>query len=154
MKSVVFIDTSVLCNIVPVPGWDQDTDEVLGELQVRLREGQELVLPATAVIETGNFIAQIPDGGLRRGTAERFSEILRLICAGEAPWILHDFAWNRVFLAELISGTDSGSTYIEHATNQVGAGDLCILTEVHQFRTRSRVPAKIWTLDLALSAYG
>jgi hypothetical protein len=38
-----------------------------------------LILPVTALIETGNFIAHIPDGNARRKTAQTFEELLRLV---------------------------------------------------------------------------
>lgn len=102
MSEVAFIDTSVLCNIVPVPGRAQDHEEVIAEMSERLGRGVEFILPITAVIETGNFIAQIADGRQRRTAAEKLRDILKFVAAGEAPWILHDFPWDATFLTELL----------------------------------------------------
>ena len=107
MQSVVFVDTSILCNLVPVPGRDQDREHVQQELKLRLSRREEFILPITTVVETGNFIAQLDNGGLRRSTAQRLADILRLICAGRAPWILHDVPWNREFLEQLLDGADT-----------------------------------------------
>ncbi len=152
MGTLTFIDTSILCNLVPVPGYDQQRAEVAGEMSDRLRAGEEFILPITSVIETGNHIAQLGSGGARRQAATRLDAMLRMICAGQAPWVLHDVAWNRDFLQQLLDGADTQTSYIEHAQSGVGAGDLCILTERQSFTERSRIPAAIWTLDQGLSA--
>ncbi len=57
-----------------------------------------LILPVTALIETGNFIAQIPDGNARRKAAQTFEELLRLVIKNQAPWRLHQFIWGTELL--------------------------------------------------------
>jgi hypothetical protein len=81
--TVSFVDTSILCNMLPVPGRDQQRDEVIEELREKLAEGETLILPVTAVIETGNFVAQLKDG--------------------RAPWRLHEFERGATFLDGLLS---------------------------------------------------
>lgn len=152
-RGVVFIDSSIMCNLVPVPGRDQDRTEVQSELRERLAKGQQFILPITAVIETGNFVAQLSNGRLRRETATRIADILRLICEGKAPWVLHDLAWNKLFLEAFLEGGGTQVDYIQHAMAQVGAGDLCLLTERQHYVERTGVPASIWTLDEALRAF-
>lgn len=154
MGAVIFIDTSVLCNLVPVPGRDQHADEVKDELRAHLASRRVFVLPITAVVETGNFIAQIPDGRARRKAAQDFEQILRFVCEGKAPWTLHDVAWSAAFIEDMLQGADTGSTYVQHAQNKVGAGDLCILTERYQYQNRTQSRAEIWTRDVALGAHG
>ncbi len=153
MRSMVFIDTSVLCNLVPVPGKDQNQEIVREELKIRIERGEQFILPITAVVETGNFIAQLNNGGLRRIAAQKLEAILRSICDGRSPWVLHDVPWDRNFLETLLEGADTGVDYVSHAQNQLGAGDLCVLAERHLYHLRSRVPATIWSLDAALNAY-
>jgi hypothetical protein len=153
MSAIAFIDTSVLCNLVPVPGRDQRKAEVALEMKSRLDSGERFILPITAVIETGNFIGQLADGRERRATAIKFDLILRYVCNGDAPWILHDVAWNRSFLEQFLDGAGTGASYVDHAQNRVGAGDLCILTEREHYQNRSRIPAGVWTLDTALGAH-
>ena len=129
MSTISFIDTSILCNLVPVPGFDQQKDGVSEELRRRLDDGEEFILPITS------------------------EKLLRLICAGQAPWVLHDVAWDRGFLQSFLDGADTATSFIDHAQAGVGAGDLCILTERQAFSERSRIPAGIWTLDGGLSAH-
>lgn len=148
-----FIDTSVFCNILPVPGRDQDRDEVMQELKTRMSSGT-LILPVTTVIETGNFIAQLPTGGQRRAAALRFVEVLRLVCGGRAPWTLHQFAWDQGILDDLITGSGTGSTLVQHAEAKVGTGDLTILAEMRAYARRTQsTDVRVWSLDDALSAH-
>lgn len=152
MSAISFIDTSILCNLVPVPGYDQHREQVTEEMTLRLNRGEQFILPITAVIETGNHIAQLPSGGVRREAATKLDAMLRLICAGRAPWILHDIAWNGDFLQRLLDGADTETSYVDQAVAKVGAGDLCILTERLAFSERSGIRAGVWTLDGGLSA--
>jgi hypothetical protein len=122
-------------------------------MAARLRSGQQFILPITTVIETGNFIAQIPRGDSRRACAIRMAELLRLICQGRAPWVLHDVAWNRDFLERFLDGADTQVGYVQHAVSQLSAGDLCLLTERHHYHTRTSITARIWTLDAGLAAH-
>ena len=153
MLGVSFIDTSVLCNLVPVPGRDQNADKVRHEMKERLDRREQFILPITSVIETGNFIAQLSDGRERRNTAEKLDKILKMICEGKAPWVLHDVAWDRSFLQQMLDGADTETSYVQHAANQVGAGDLCIINERWHYQQRSQIRARIWTFDQGLSAY-
>jgi hypothetical protein len=153
MTTVVFIDTSILCNLIPVPGRNQDETQVRTELSSRLSSGHQFILPITSVIETGNFVAQLGDGRERLATATKFESILRLICAGNAPWVLHDVAWNQDFLELFLDGGGSGMNYVEHAQSRIGAGDLCILTEREHYRARTKIDAEVWTLDDGLNSH-
>lgn len=153
MRNVVFIDTSVLCNLVPVPGRDQHRSAVQEELKRRLERNDSFVLPITAVIETGNFIAQLNDGGVRRSTARTMEKLLRLVCEEKAPWVLHDVAWNREFLEQFLNGADTCIDYMAHAQARLGAGDLCILVERQRYQSRTKIKAEIWTLDKGLGAH-
>lgn len=151
---VHFIDTSVLCNLVPVPGRDSNRIEVREELQSFLDASDVLILPVTAVIETGNFIANLSDGRLRRQTAERLAAQLRLAVKGQAPYIFHDFTWDQSFVNRFLDGAGSGQSFVEQATNEIGAGDLLILTEIDHYKRRARLPVHLWTRDTALMSYG
>ena len=153
MSTIVFIDTSILCNLIPVPGRSQHEAEVRKELAARQRRGEQFILPITAVIETGNFIAQLKDGSERRTVSEKMENILRYICEGKTPWVLHDVAWNRGFLLAFLDGAGTQMSYSQHAQNRMGAGDLCILTERQHYQDRTRIKAEVWTLDDGLNAH-
>jgi hypothetical protein len=154
MSTVLFVDTSILCNLLPIPGRDQDRQEVLAEMRMFQEAGHVLILPLTAVVEAGNFIAQVSDGRARRTTATRFSQMLELIIQGRAPWILHQFQWGGEFLRNLVEGADTGLNFIEHAVGALGGGDLCILTEKKIYVERSKIQqVSVWTKDNSLASY-
>ncbi|MET7845342.1 hypothetical protein ABZT45_43805 [Streptomyces sp. NPDC005356] len=120
----------------------------------RLREACDLVLPVTAIIETGNHIAQIARGDARGTCAERLSEVIKMSMCGDAPWVLNSVAWDKEFLDLLLNGAGTGSTLVELARAKLGCGDLSILTEVARYRARtSGVAVSVWTLDVQLSSY-
>lgn len=59
------MDTSVLCELLEVPGKNQQATAVQAEFVTRAAAGEHFVIPVTAVIETGNPICQA------KGIAER-----------------------------------------------------------------------------------
>ncbi|MFI0978902.1 hypothetical protein ACH4SP_18110 [Streptomyces sp. NPDC021093] len=154
-RRVEFVDTSILCNLLEVPGKSQDREKVVEELKRKRGEDAcDLLLPVTAVIETGNHIAQLPNGYDRRICAERFDAVLRMVVEGKAPWALNEVEWDAAHLSALLEGGSTGSSLVEHASNQLGCGDLNILIERDRYLARtSGVVAKVWTLDGLLSAY-
>lgn len=152
---VQFIDTSVLCHLLEVPG--RTSDVVAADTQRLFRErfdaGVRFVLPITTIVETGNFIAQC--GGDRRSAAQRFDRALAAAASESPPWLIHDVAWNSEFVNDLLAGNATGTSLIEHFTAKtLGAGDLTILVERDRYAaTRSFDTVEIWTTDAGLSAY-
>jgi hypothetical protein len=152
--TVWFVDTSVFVNLLSVPGRDQDRGRVVREQKERLSARCELVLPVATVIETGNHIAQVSNGSGRRKAAERFSAVLRLVAADEAPWHLHSVRWDGQYLERLVAGGLTGLSLVEHAVSHLGCGDLSILVEREIYRAEARISdVRIWTLDDGLNAY-
>src|SRR5437868_8227625 len=108
-RRVEFVDTSILCNLLDVPGKNQNYAAVVQELTERNRDC-DLILPVTTIIETGNHIAQLADGRLRRIYADKLSELLRLVIEGRAPWVLHKVEWGADFLRILLDGAGTAIT--------------------------------------------
>lgn len=138
--------------MVPVPGRDSDRVAVLDELQKRMAARDVLILPVTSVIKTGNFIAQVPDGQLRRSAAVNLAAQLQLAANGQAPYIFHDFSWDPDFVRRLLGGAATGQDFVEHAVSGLGAGDLLILAEIDAYRARTRLEVRIWTRDHQLAS--
>lgn len=159
MGDVVFVDTSVLLNVLDVPGKNSDREEVTSTFKKRVQEGHTFVIPATSVIEVGNHIAQLPDGGLRRDRARRFERFLLASLQGTPPWVVSGLVWDQTFLTGLIEGRTELHLpgLVDFASSQVGAGDAAILHERERYRSRVDVPSgqtvTIWTLDQGLAAY-
>ncbi|MFE3542508.1 hypothetical protein ACFXK0_05995 [Nocardia sp. NPDC059177] len=153
-QAVTFIDTSVLCNLLAVPGRDQDHGAVLAEFRRRTAAGHTFILPITTVVETGNHINHVSNGAHRRSCAERFVELLHQTLAHKLPWTLHEFAWNSEFLTALLSGSETGISFVEHAQSGLGCGDLCIICERNTYQRRSGISnVSVWTLDSQLSSH-
>src|SRR5262249_8173261 len=149
-----FVDTSILCNLLPVPGRDQDRAIVQAEMKTRQGAGDAFILPLTAVVETGNHISKLADGRVRRKTAETFCQVLTMVKNGTAPWRLHVFSWNEDFLQSLVEGAATGRSLVDHAMSNVGCGDLCVLAEREIYRERTGLTdVRVWSLDRELLAY-
>jgi hypothetical protein len=152
-QRVLFIDTSVLCNLVDVPGRNQHRDRVRAEFAQLIDGGVRFILPVTAVIETGNHIANA--AGDRRAAAERLAALLREAARSTAPWQLHAVTWDAGFLGALLNGDGTGQPLVDLLGNgQMGTGDVAILCERDLFRERTRFDdVGIWTLESTLGAY-
>lgn len=153
---VEFIDTSVLLELLDVPGKASQHERVKVELQRKART-VTMILPTAAIIETGNHICGLSNGYERRDRAVKFSQLLDLSVRARAPWQLHRATWDERLLKALRDGARTGQDLIEHATRRsLGAGDLSILAERDLYRqgvSSQTVEVRVWTLDSALSAY-
>lgn len=152
--TVRFVDTSVLCNLVDVPGRNQRRDEVQAEFKRLVAEGRtRFVIPVTSIIETGNHIANAT--GDRRSAAKRLEQFLESAATGDLPWQLHAVNWDADFLAALRRGGGTGIPLVDHLGNgTMGTGDLAILCERDAFRQRTHFLAvEIWTLEAVMAAY-
>lgn len=151
MRTVTFVDTSVLCELLRVPGKCQRHEVIRDELEARIAAGENLVIPITAVIEAGNHIAHSGS----RDAAERFVDLLGRAGEEGSPFIIHRVAWDDEFLADLFAGDATGESFADLAgSGRMGAGDVAILVERDRFRRISayaNVP--IWTLEAILGAY-
>jgi hypothetical protein len=151
---VWFVDTSVLMNVLDVPGYAQDRGHVLSVQQDRREQGDTFILPVAAVVESGNHITRLKNGHDRRQAADRFSKLLMLVATGQAPWRLYSSAWDGGFLGRLAAGGMTGSSLVEHAVRGLGCGDLSILVEREMYRERTGISdVRVWTLDALLDSY-
>ena len=152
---MLFVDTSVLCDLLDVPGKAQQQATVRQELENFITRRVQLVLPVASIVETGNHIAQAAQGGARRTAAERFVRLLRLTIAGNLPWVLHSVAWDSRMLGLICDGTPRTGHFVDLAGNgQLGAGDVSILAECELYRQRTAgVEVGVWTHDNLLAAY-
>lgn len=148
---ITLIDTSVLCELLQVPGKSEPERkaEMLEEVDLRSSEGERLVLPFTAVVETGNHIVQ--SGGDRHRVAERLADFLRLALRGDSPFFVPELAFGREFVAAVADGASTGQTLAQLATHKVGTGDVSILVQRDQLRSGGDFTAvDVWTLDRGL----
>jgi hypothetical protein len=116
------IDTSVLVNILDIPGMNQDYKEATSEFKKLINsEKDTLILPLAAIIETGNHIAHIPDGNIRRQKAELMAKYLEETAKGQMPWEYYGKELNKEDLLEIAKG------FPDNAMRQTGIGDMSII---------------------------
>jgi hypothetical protein len=148
MSLIVIIDTTVFLNALDVPGFNQHRESVLTELETLIGQlSANLLLPLATIIETGNHIAHLADGRLRRGSALNFARQVKLAIIGSAPWSP----------TRPITGADLNEwldRFPDMAMQGVGLADLGIVSEwelaceLHPLRR-----VRIWSLDDHLKGY-
>lgn len=159
MQRVVFLDSSVLLNILDVPHKNGERSVVVPKFLALAKSGTALmVIPMAAVIEVGNHIAQLP-GADRRDRATRLADILRQSLTGTPPWVVSGTTWDADFLEHLLQGRHPHRPgMVDLCSTGMGTGDGSILLELERYRQRSDVPSglpvELWSLDTALDAYG
>lgn len=75
--NVRFIDTSIIMNLLEIPYMCDKKDEVKEEFRNAIENGERLVLPISVIIESGNHIAHIADGNMRKEKAESLVDFLK-----------------------------------------------------------------------------
>jgi hypothetical protein len=148
MATVVLVDTSIFLNVLNVPAFNQHRDSVPAELgRLTGQTTTSLLLPFASIMETGNHIAQVADGRLRRSFALEFSKQVQMAIDGEAPWTP-------------TQGVEAGvlanwlGEFPEYAMREIGLGDLSIIKEYKAACERHpNHRVLIWSLDSHLMGY-
>ncbi len=150
-QRVVLIDTSILNRLIGLDG-EEEAREILQEFESRRSNGQLFAIPVTAIVESGNHVAQ--RGG--RLHAQALVAVIEQAKAADPPWIIRAVTWDEDFLTALVAGDSTGSTLTDLlADRRMGTGDVAILVERDDFRSSSAYTAfEVWSLDAELSAHG
>lgn len=98
MSDIVLLDTSVYLNVLDVPGFNQDRGNILDEFVVRVEQGDYFLLPMATIWETGDHIADLADGRLRRQFAQSLVEQVTQAFNNKAPFRTTYFPDSEVFL--------------------------------------------------------
>lgn len=144
-NSIVWvIDTTVLCNILDIPGRNQHRASVINDFKMRIRSSHRFILPFTTVLETGNFIGQIkgePDR--RKKFATSLVDLLRKSVNGEVPWRTMEFPETNQVMTWL-----EENPFTNDAGKGVGFGDYLILRQTESQRLKALgLEVYIWSLD-------
>jgi len=153
VTTITLIDTSVLNELLEVPGKCQHAAQVQAEFARRQSAGERFILPMTTIIETGNQIAQVKSGN-RRAAAERFVKFVERARAEEPPWTVVEITWGAELLGQLCAGDSTGMSFVHLAGNGLlGGGDTAILVERDVLRRRSSTATvQVWTLEKTLGS--
>lgn len=143
---IVLVDTSVFCNLIRVPGWDQDAELVEAEFKEMSDKGASFMLPLVVFIETGNFIGHLKDGGRRWDYSKILADQVKQAVEGSAPWTPTPLPEARDILGLI-------SDFPESAVQGCGLADHSIIKECVRLRSLFRGrPVRIWTKDAQLAA--
>lgn len=156
MSAIVLLDTSVYLNVLDVPGFNQDRDTILQTFQDCIQSGDYFLLPLAAVWETGNHIADLPDGQTRRKYAESLNADVAKAFNGQAPYRATHFPERDEFLKWLGDFPDvvMRSKSERKQREGVSLADLSIIKEWERncvLHSMSQV--RIWSLDGDLAGY-
>lgn len=148
-RHFILIDTSVLCEILEIPKKAETPSLFKTKLESFATENKLLVLPLATILETGNHIAHIEDGRLRRDRAKKLVELVRSTLAGKTPFSNLHF-WNE---ADLKSWMQS---FPEFAQAEIGLGDVSIIKDCTSLKDQSKPKriVSIWSKDDHLQSYG
>lgn len=156
MSDIVLLDTSVYLNVLDVPGFNQQRDAILDEFGRRVSKNDYFLLPMATIWETGNHVADLPDGRRRYQFARRLVDEVRRAMEGEAPYRPTYFPERDEFLNWLADFPQYAQrSKSERQTREgVSLSDLSIIKEWEQTRARNALSrVLIWSLDRDLSAY-
>lgn len=144
--TIWILDTGVFTNILDIDGWNQDRAEILAAFEEKVDAEDSFMIPFTTILETGNFIHQMPKKGLRQATAQRFADSITASIRGEVPWRILGLP-EQPDLTEWLG-------YFPIQVETMGLGDHLI---VEQWRKQCEaIPGyiiKVWSLDKHLNGY-
>ncbi len=148
MSTVHFVDTSVLVELLNVPGMNQRYEQAKSEYE-RLAANQDtFVLPIAVLVETGNHIGQISDGSKRYEISDKFSQIVKKAIYSEDHWN----AVPELPASVLEHMMDGFCDWTKHSS---GFGDMSIVQQFEEYWQKRQPIGKmrIWSFDTHLSAY-
>ena len=144
MKSVRLIDTSILCEILEIPGKSNPVSakKVVAEFCRLARKDVRFILPLATLIETGNHIAQNGDGNIRRKKAQELVEFVKKSMEVTSPF-RQILLWNS---ADLRAWMDA---FPDSAMRGIGLGDVSIMRDLEKAKSLlpSNTPIDIWSKD-------
>lgn len=156
MSSIVLLDTSVYLNVLDVPVWNQNREEILDEFECRVNDGDYFLLPMATIWETGNHISDLADGRQRRRYAEILRDDVQRAINGQTPYSPTHFPDREEFLGWLADfPAYAQRTKSERQTREgVSLSDMSIIKEWERECARhSMTRVLVWSLDSDLAAY-
>jgi len=146
--TVCIVDTSILVELLGVPHLSSNHEEYVASFEERVRAKETFLLPLPVLFETGNHIAQIPDGKRRRDYANRFLAFVKPALSGNTPFV----PTPSPSIEDVASWLED---FPDHAMRAIGLVDrsLIDLFDRQKSLLKGRQAVYIWSLDEALMAY-
>lgn len=146
--NICLVDTSILCEILRVPNRCGNHKKFSAQMRHKIKT-ESLLLPMSAIIETGNHIGQNGNGRQRRKTAQDFVQLVQTAIRGIAPFRPTPPLYN-----EQESLLEWLREFPDWAGRGSGLGDLTILKEFErQCLLNPGRRIYIWSTDGHLSSY-
>jgi hypothetical protein len=156
MSAIVLLDTTVYLNVLDVTNWNQDRVAVLDQFKSRMEDGDYFLLPMATIWETGNHIAYLQNGGLRRKFALKFVDDVEKAISGGVPYKATYFPEREIF-RNWIKGFPEYAMRNKSTMKTregISLADFSIIKEWEQTRaTNSMSRVLIWSLDCDLANY-
>lgn len=150
-RRVWVIDTTVLVEILDIPGMSKAHKASLAEFGDRVNSGDRFELPFAVIVETGNHVGQNGSPSQRRKVAERFCAFIDGAVSGAHPWRVMG-APDLSVLREWISLFPAHVERDDAKSKGSGLGDLTIVETVGRLRkTLDKTDVDVWTLDQHLA---
>lgn len=148
MSKVNFMDTSVMLELLNIPGKSSHHDEINKEYLMLSYQEDAFVLPLATLIETGNHIAHVSDGNLRRIIASKFSELIKMGIHAENGWNI-DPEVPLTILESIIQ------KFPDQAMTGVGLGDMSIIAQFENYWNNKQPIGimRLWSMDTHLQGY-
>lgn len=147
-NKIWIIDTSVLCELLPIPGKssEENRTQVLSDFRSRIKNKDQFLMPYTVLIEIGNHIGHSDTN--RYQLAEKFiTEIVQKTLDGEAPWKL-------MKVPDIEKVSEWLNDFPENAAKEKGYGDHSIIKEWEEYsHAHKGFSVGIWSLDNDLAGY-
>lgn len=156
MSAIVLLDTSVYLNVLDVPSRNQNRAAILREFQAGIQQGDHFLLPLVVVWETGNHIADLGDGQMRRTHAQKLVDDVKRAFRGEVPYRATHFPEREEFLSWLndfpsMAMRNKSAWKLREGTS---LADLSIIKEWERSCVLHRMSrVRVWSLDSDLSSY-
>lgn len=157
MNNLVIVDTTVFLNILDVPAFNQDRENVVENMKKFIEQDASFILPISTIWETGNHIAHLSNGNVRRQNALKFVEQVKKSINDESPFKTSELP-NKTDLARWLDTFPDAvqrNKSDEKPNEGLSWGDRTIIGELEKMRQKyPRANISIWSLDKDLSAYG
>lgn len=148
MSRIHFIDTSVFVELLNIPGMNANHSDLCNELDTLVKNEDMFVLPVATLVETGNHIAHVSNGNIRRSIADMFSQIVQKAVDMEDNWSV---------LPEISTAVlkDILNQFPSQAAAKTGFGDVSIIEQFEDY-WKNKQPIgemRIWSKDQHLQSY-
>lgn len=162
MADTCLLDTTILLNILNVPGRNQDKDKVRADFQTYINAECLFIIPYVVAVEVGNHISQKGDGRVRRERASQFVNMMRSAFNNETPFKISSFDLKKEWQTWIDEFVDSaGQNKTPDKPNEgMSLTDLSIIKEYEALQAKNKANRNkrdtvfIWSLDSDLEAYG